>query len=225
MHRVFSFVAATTILLGLAPIAWGQQEKTAYRIRSVDSGMVLSVEGNPAETGAKIHQVEWQQHPLQQWKLIEFQGSFQIVNRATGKVLDVADSSQEQGARIVQNAASKAKSQQWAFEKRGKHFAIRNRLSGQLLNVQGASREAGGAIIQWPAADADNELWELVAADANAREIAQCKGNGKPFTSVKFALGGKRAVSADRDSKIVGCLDNRIRVYELPALATKGTRK
>src|SRR5205807_734799 len=101
MPRLAAAVSLAASLLLSGQVALTQPaEGQYYLIKNVNSGKLLSVEGDPAQAGAKM--VQWgakerrgKGDETQQWKLVKVGEQYKIVNRLSGKVLEVPDTSND----------------------------------------------------------------------------------------------------------------------------------
>jgi hypothetical protein len=173
MIRFVSFSVVAAVSFVAAQVAQAQPEEGEYyKIKSVNSGMVLSVADESEKTGAKIVQAEPKKgDEAQQWKLVKAGEHYKLVNRKSGKALEVPDASKEQGVQMQQGddkGGKGGKNQLWNVEKlsdKDKSYVIKAQGNGLVLDVQDADKNVGAAVIQWPLnekGDRKNQKWEFV---------------------------------------------------------------
>jgi len=98
-------------LWNLAAVAGG-----AYRITSINSGLVLDISASSSVAGAVVVQDKYRTLQSQQWKLkATSDGYFQVVNGQSAQCLDGVETSLAQGLETQQQACSGSATQKWSL--------------------------------------------------------------------------------------------------------------
>jgi hypothetical protein len=138
---------------------------TAYKLVSVNSGLVLDVASSSTASGALLVQSTDNGSASQHWQIVGAgNGYVNLVNVNSGLLLDVPGASTTEGTQLDQATATSGTNQQWQFMSvSGGYYNLVNRNSGMLMDVTGRSTSSGAAVIQWPSNGGANQQWQLVA--------------------------------------------------------------
>lgn len=135
-------------------------EDNFYRLRHVESGKVLGVDGDSEDSGARAALVKEGDSQTQQWKLVKDGEFLKIVNRKSGKVLDVNEDSKDEGAGIIvyDEKTEGFDNQRWSWAGDGTAKRLKSKSSGLVLEA-----DAEGKLVQKKADEkAKGQTWELV---------------------------------------------------------------
>ncbi|AKJ29507.1 beta-glucanase [Caldimonas brevitalea] len=138
-----------------------------YRIKSVFSGLCLTVQGGSTADGAGIRQDRCGDAASQRFELRQDEGgSHRFVNQGSGKSLDIREVSTANGALLQQWAGAPTDNQRFVVQTSGNGEAIRARHSGKCLDVKDWNANAGAEIQQWDCAGSSNQQWRFEAVAA-----------------------------------------------------------
>ncbi|MDO4803690.1 MAG: RICIN domain-containing protein [Lachnospiraceae bacterium] len=88
-----------------------------YRLVNMNSGLVLSVDGNTNRDGANVIQSRWQAQSGQRWKIAQNSDGTVTFTNALGTVLHLVSNRTVSGTNIVSKMASATKAQRWYLER------------------------------------------------------------------------------------------------------------
>lgn len=172
----------------------GEAEEVNIKLRSLNGGKALSVNGASFDNGADI--ISWTDQGTadQMWTLEpSSDGCYKLINYNSLKLLGVYGGSKDSGARCVQWDGDGSLNQQWRFEpieKNGKTvYKIVNRSSGLCLAFKDESSDSGVLCIQTTYTGSDSQLWDMVAV------------TGEPFSD-RFSLF---ISNTERDGNSISC--------------------
>ncbi|OLB77655.1 MAG: hypothetical protein AUI14_15405 [Actinobacteria bacterium 13_2_20CM_2_71_6] len=139
-------------------------------VRSVVSGLCLSVAAGGDPEGAAAQQDGCTDSPAQRWRTIPAGGGVTLVNVASGKCLDVADRGTDDGAKVQQWSCNNGANQQWrpqpATADAGGQVATGAVLlvsvnSGKCLDLVESQTASGVHLQQWSCHGRANQQWTL----------------------------------------------------------------
>src|SRR2546421_9813849 len=99
MFKTFLGVTVVFCIFALSASATGEKY---VKLIHVDTGKVLSIEGNSDDNEAKAVIAKDDGSKSQQWQLVKDGDYYKIVNRKSGRVLDVNNESTDEGGEIIQ---------------------------------------------------------------------------------------------------------------------------
>ncbi len=140
------------------------------RIRNVNSGLYLQVEGGVAENGANIQQWGTDNTSLHDiWKLIDAGSGYYCIATALDEsyVLDVAGKKADNGTNIDLYQRNDGTNQQFMLTANGDgSYKLRTRVSGEnsAVEVTNAEMTAGANVQEWEVNGASCQDWELIPA-------------------------------------------------------------
>lgn len=137
------------------------QDGQVVKITSVNSGMVLDVEGISRDNGAHLHQWPYHNAANQQWRLKASSGGrFQLVSVNSGKCLDIGGTSP--GVRAQQWDCWTGAMQQWELRPMGDGtFELVVAHTGQCLDVEGGSKTQGAYMVEWTCQGGASQRWRV----------------------------------------------------------------
>ena len=169
MKRLLSCVAMLASLAGFTQSVHAATPITVntsvqYKIKNVNSGLVLGISGASQTAGAKV--VQWADNGTTDhlWHFMPMgNGQYNIENMLTHQVLGVSSASTTDGAQVVQWADSGTSDHLWVVTQAADgNFLIQNVNSGKYLEVFQASTLNTATIDQWGATACTCQEWQLV---------------------------------------------------------------
>ena len=165
---VIAMILACCIFHVFALSAPAANEKYVKLVH-VDTGKVLSIEGNSDDNEAKAMIAKDDGSKSQQWQLVKEGDFYKIVNRQSGPVLDVNNESTEAGGEIIQwdDKADGNDNQRWSWEggadkdKKDEPRRLKAKISKLVLDVTGDDK----VVQQKPDEKAKGQLWKVVAVN------------------------------------------------------------
>jgi arabinan endo-1,5-alpha-L-arabinosidase len=210
MKRLFSYLA---MLAGLACTAFSAHAaitintSVQYKIKNVNSGLVLGIDGASQAAGSKV--IQWTDNGTADhlWHFMPMgNGQYNIENMLTHQVLGVTNASTADGAQIVQWADNGTSDHLWTVTQAADgNFLIQNVNSGKYLEVYMASTSTAATIDQWGLTNCTCQEWQLVNTQVSPYPAPRAvAGNGiyvhDPFmlrdTSGKYWLYGSHQTVA-----------------------------
>jgi len=169
MKRLLSCIAMLASLAGMAPGAQAATPITIntsvqYKIKNVNSGLVLGIAGASQAAGAKV--IQWADNGTTDhlWHFMPMgNGRYNIENMLTHQVLGVTNASTADGAQVVQWSDNGTSDHLWIVTQAASgNFLIQNANSGKYLEVYMASTANTATIDQWGLTGCTCQEWQLV---------------------------------------------------------------
>lgn len=156
------------LLLTAAPLALAQDtisDSVEFKIKNVNSGLVLGISGQSQTAGTSV--VQWADNGTTDhlWHFIPMgSGQYNIENMLTHQVLGVSNASKSNGAQVLQWADSGTADHLWTVSTAADgNYMIKNVNSGLYLEVYQASKSDTATIDQWGATGCTCQEWQLVS--------------------------------------------------------------
>ena len=155
-----------------APVPAVFANGSTYRIKNVNSGLYMQVEGAKAENGANIQQWGTSDETIHDiWKLIDAGNGYYCLISAVGDggtyALDVEAKKTDNGTNIDIYKFNSGTNQQFMLTQNADgSYKIRTRISGgnSAVEVAGGSKTSGANVQQWEVNGANCQDWILEAA-------------------------------------------------------------
>ncbi|TVZ00923.1 hypothetical protein EAS64_35715 [Trebonia kvetii] len=137
----------------------------SYKIKNVNSGLVLDTSGSGTAQGTAAVQATSSSSPTQSWTLVsEGSNVYEIQNKASGLLLGITNESVTAGADALIWGNNGTSDHLWTLVSAGSgEYKIVNYNSGLLLGVTNASTASGAAVLQWTDNGTADHLWTLTA--------------------------------------------------------------
>ena len=152
------------------PVAASFEDGFTCRIRNVNSGLYMQVEGGVAANGANIQQWGTDNTSLHDiWKLIDAGNGYYYIATALDEtfVLDVAGKKADNGTNIDLYQRNDGTNQQFMLTANGDgSYKLRTRVSGEnsAVEVINAEKTSGANVQEWEVNGASCQDWELIPA-------------------------------------------------------------
>lgn len=143
-------------------------EDGVYCVKSVNSGLVLDVEGASDDNGANVQQYEENGTYAQKFllKYDEATGYYTFTNAQSAKMLEVAGAADYNSANVAQYESNGTRAQKWTIKELDDgSYAVYSAVGGRVLDVSGASTGNGGNVQVWSWDDVANQKWQFVSTD------------------------------------------------------------
>jgi hypothetical protein len=156
LRQCFTIALAWMMMASLGFAAEGGWVKLVNK----DKGMVLAIEFDSGDAGAKLCVAKDDNTIGQQWKLEKSGDQLKLVNRKSGMVMDVEGESHDEGANIVQwdDKSEGNDNQRWSWQGEGKERRIKSKHSGHVLDIGDENMIVQKAVIE----SSKSQLWEVV---------------------------------------------------------------
>ena len=173
-----------SLLVVLAAQAGAQvnvSSSVKFKIKNVNSGLVLSIPG--ASQGAGTSVIQWTDNGTadQFWHFMPMgNGQYSIENLATHQVLGVAGGSKSNGAQVLQWADNGTPDHLWTVTQAADgNYLIKNVNSGLYLDVYQGSKSTNATIDQWASSGCLCQEWQLVSSGTDPYPMpGTVSGNG-----------------------------------------------
>lgn len=133
-----------------------------YSMTSVHSNKVVDVAGFSTESGANIHQWNWNNTLNQKWTFQHLGDDvYRIDSLNSGKSLSIASASGENGTNVIQLDWTGSQNQQWKVTKKGDAFEFKALSTEKCLDVKGYSQDNGGNLYSWRCHNGNNQRWTV----------------------------------------------------------------
>jgi glucuronoarabinoxylan endo-1,4-beta-xylanase len=135
----------------------------SYKIASVNSGSLLSIDSSSLADGATL----WQWHdvgvPAQWWYLTPVgSGYYKIVSRLSGKAVTIDPPLSTDGSPATQRTWAATDAQEWKIlSVINGEVILMNKASGKVLSIDGSSMSDGAIAHQWHWLNSTAQLWNL----------------------------------------------------------------
>ncbi|MES2347347.1 MAG: family 43 glycosylhydrolase [Pseudomonadota bacterium] len=201
MKRLLSCIAMLAGLAGICTSAHAATPITIntsvqYKIKNVNSGLVLGISGASQAAGAKV--VQWQDNGTSDhlWHFMPMgNGQYNIENMLTHQVLGVTNASGADGAQITQWADNGTSDHLWTVTQAADgNFLIQNVNSGKYLEVYMASTLNTATIDQWGSTGCTCQEWQLVNTQVSPYAAPRAVAGNGIFVHDPYMLrdsGGK----------------------------------
>jgi arabinan endo-1,5-alpha-L-arabinosidase len=173
MHLIKQFQrlrSCLVMLIGMASLTFSAQAaitintSVQYKIKNVNSGLVLGLSGASQAAGTNV--VQWEDNGTSDhlWHFMPMgNGQYNIENMLTHQVLGVANGSTADGAQVLQWADNGTADHLWVVTQAADgNFLIQNVNSGKYLEVYMASTLNTATIDQWGSTGCTCQEWQLV---------------------------------------------------------------
>ena len=183
-----------------------------YRIRNVNSGLYLAVEGNTASAGANVIQAE--KNDAAVWQFTDAGGGYYYITAVLGNNdcrLDLDYGKTDDGTNIGLYTDTQSNAQCFKLtETDAGVYQIVTKPTGDAscLGVDGASKAAGANVLQWTCGDSADQLWtlEMKIPEINGRLISGLlvydRGNAADWSIAENVQSGD-LMFGDRDVQYV----------------------
>jgi len=153
-----------------------------FKIRNVNSGLLLSISGASQTAGSSAVQATADGGQEQLWHFIPAgSGEYKIVNANSGQVLGISGASTQAGAAALQWADNGTSDHLWTVVGAGNsEYKLQNVNSGLVLGISGASKSSGAGALQWTDNGTSDHLWTLTSAGASYAGPGTVAGNVVP---------------------------------------------
>lgn len=155
------------ILVSLSGLASAQvtvSTSVEFKIRNVNSGLVLGISGQNQAAGTNV--VQWTDNGTTDhlWHFMPMgSGQYNIENMLTHQVLGVSGASKSNGAQILQWADNGTSDHLWTVSTAADgNFLIKNVNSGLFLEVANGNTTTSAVIDQWSSTGCKCQEWQLV---------------------------------------------------------------
>jgi hypothetical protein len=137
----------------------------SYKIKNVNSGLVLDTSGSGTAQGTAAVQATSSSSTTQSWTLVSAGSNvYEIQNKASGLLLGITNESVTAGADALIWGNNGTSDHLWTLVSAGSgEYKIVNYNSGLLLGVTNASTASGAAVLQWTDNGTADHLWTLTA--------------------------------------------------------------
>ncbi len=140
-------------------------DSVQFKIKNVNSGLVLAIPGASQSAGTGVIQWSDTGSAEQLWHFIPMgSGQYNIENMATHQLMGVSSGSKSNGAQIVQWADNGTADDLWTITQASSgNYLIKNVNSGLYLDVYQGSKSTAATIDQWSASGCLCQEWQLVS--------------------------------------------------------------
>jgi arabinan endo-1,5-alpha-L-arabinosidase len=164
MKQIFASMAILATLTVIAHAQVTMNYSVEYKIKNVNSGLVLGVSGASQTAGAQL--VQWADNGTADhlWHFMPIGTNvYNIENMNSHQVIGVSGASTSDGADIVQWADSGTTDHNWeVIEASSGYYMIKNVNSGLYLEVEDGSTSDTATIDQWTNTGCTCQEWEFV---------------------------------------------------------------
>lgn len=164
MKRVLFCAALLTALPILARAQLTISDSVEFKLKNVNSSLVLGISGQSQTAGANI--VQWADNGTTDhlWHFIPMgSGQYNIENMLTHQLLGVSGASTANGAQILQWADNSTADHLWTVSQATDgNYLIKNVNSSKYLEVYQASKSDTATIDQWASTGCTCQEWQLV---------------------------------------------------------------
>jgi arabinan endo-1,5-alpha-L-arabinosidase len=163
MKRVIACAVLLASAISVARAQVTMSDSVEYKIKNVNSGLVLGISGASQTAGAAA--LQWADNGTADhlWHFIPMgSGEYNIENMNSHQVLGISGASTSSGAAALQWADNSTSDHLWEVIASGSFFKIKNINSGLYLTVQGASTSDTAIIDQEASSSSTSQEWTFV---------------------------------------------------------------